>query len=678
MARSESLAEKYERSKRQNRGASESFSTKYSFKPYDNNENDLLDYTSKPRDYASKLKADYRDKYLTRRSNSPVDIPIPRFTAPKEVVNERPLNITSRSNIPYLSDIQANYSIHGSPIKRIRFTPTKIRPAQIYKVLNHEASGFNTKTKSILSTKNKQRYNPKSSRSSISELKPQKKGLFTRLRNFLTNLTVNGSNSDFDLLSNSARELLDITVTSPIPAKKVNFNEKIEISPEKPRIASPLMKSTPLKTPLRFQKRELERDYAGDNDLIDETLRLNSDLQKRKDIQQRVNVLLDKIEEEKLHSRTLTANYHNEITNLKAEYEFKLDTLKSRIIQLEKDADARKKHIEESKILELRADILKEHENFLIRQRRNEEELKNRQNLLELKQKKLDSEYQRLEQEKSEQEILRDEVDRKNHLLITSIKQRRSELKNELFSKLESNKQKFEFELLQLQQQKLSIESNIGSHEADFVEFNERVQKMSEEILDKKSNYSLQEMTFLKGLEHLLDTLAKVDEKNRLRANNNRYHRQYILIDAKLGDYSIFFLNFQSVFNSNSTEYLEVYNQENLRGIEVSFDKLSLNLKKKFLKKNNRLKQLDSDISRFQFKIKKGDILSEGDGDQGGFGFKNVINSFQTRFEILEEMRTINHLLIHLNSLEKELNSISIVIQNSLAKDSHDYNDFGD
>lgn len=621
MTRSESLAEKYERSKRGKLRDSDIYIPKYKPNSY---EDDLIDFTYKP-------KASF--------------VPSPKYPPSIERPNRVSYTATSdklnkgSTSIPYLSEIKVNSNKPLSPIKRVRFTPSRIRPAQIYKVLNSEASA--PTARSILYGS---RYNSKSSRNSVSVLNPQKRGLFNRLRKFLTNLTVNGGStgsSDFELLSNSAKDLLHIN----LPAKRVNFNDEV-MPREKERVST----STPLRTPIRRE----EHDYAGDHDLVDETIRLNSELQKKKEIQQRVNVLLDKIEEEKLNFRSLTANYEHEISSLKAEYENKLRSMKSRILQLEKDADVRNKHLEQAKIQEIRTEILKEHEAFLIRQRRKEEEL-------EFKQQMLNSEYERLKEEKSENENLRDAIDRKNQQLITSIKQRRSDLKHELFNKLESNKKEFEAEFQLLQQQKLSIESNIDSHETDFVEFNERVQKMSEEILHKKQNYSLQEVTFLKGLEHLLDTLAKVEEKNRL---GSRYNHQYVLIDAKLKDYSIFFQNFLSVFNTNSTGYLEVYNQDNLNGIKLSFQKLTLNLKKKFLKKNSRLKQLDNDIARFQIKLSNGDIPAK----LGDFDFEKVLISFQTRFEVLEELRTINHLLMELSSLCKELTNISIIIQDNLDK----------
>lgn len=565
-----------------------------------------------------------------------------------------------------------------SPIKRINVTPSRFRPTNMYKILNYDIPKVNSPMKTnnnggILlnknykyASKNSSNYKYGSQRAKkkqISTLNPQNKGVFNKLRTFLTSFT-NNDESEFDLLSGSAKEMLNIR-SDPLPisnsykSKRVNFDEQLG-TPIKQ--TSPMINSTPIK------KDEKKNHYEDDIDIVDDNLRINSGLRKRQELRDQISSLMalrdedkQKYDDMKQKCDEMKQQFEHQFKLIKNNHEKEIISLNTQLKQLQNALNSREREIEQLNI--------QQQETFLIKQKVSEQDLAKREHQLKLQKRKLDEENRRLQEEKDRQSR-QNEIDLKNHELIRGIKQKRLKIKDELKTQLHKNKLKFNPEFKKLMEQKLSINKNIDDNEKDFINFYEKVQKISENLLSKKVGYNTHESNFLNSLERLLNSLGELEPFNKITNGN----RQCQLINDKLNEYSIFFEDFHLVYKTESPEFQESYNLQNMKGIETSFTKLKSNLHKKFFRKCFKLKNLDIDISRLRFKLSRKDFLSDKMHDNQSV-LESTIEAFEHRSSTLQELMIINTLSLKVNELSKQLADINTIIKADARNNDDDDDD---
>lgn len=605
--------------------------------------------------------------------------PIPKYNFNREYIHNSP-----KPDKPILDSIDSNKdeqfsnsnrNLYGSPIKSVRFTPSKLRPTKIYKVFNHQSpkNPLRPNTNGILVSKDSRVHknvrNNSSKNQLVTSLNPQKKGVFDKLRSFLTSLTKSEDETDFERLSKSAKDFLNIK-SDPLPMnspekksvqKKVVFNEDPLETPIK---AKPLNISTPL------QKESIDQTISdnepsinshrrsfedmNDIDVVDETLRINSELRKRQELNNRIKDLMETIDSEKHKFNIMQRHFEREMVDTKENYESKINQLELKVRALEANLESKNHEIEDEKLEEIKSSFFKEHESFLSKYKKEEMDLLQRQKQLEDQRKDLQDQIKEFEHQKSmEPEPLdnsQEDLDR--------IQLEQTKLKNKVFSQLEANQFRYDLGYKNLSKEISSLKARIEDHDYDLIKFSETIQLQSQAILDKRSGYSFEEIKFLKDLELLLDSL---DQCQR----SNEYNYQSHLTQAKLHEYNFFFQEFRHNLKSNTFDLDEVYSLTNLRRIEIVFEKLKNIVDKKIIRKSSKLKNLDNDLKRFKLKWEKGQYSLKGSSlkKSNKFAFKNLLHTFQSRSNTLHELLSVYQLLIDLNELVRELGNIRTILE---------------
>lgn len=280
-----------------------------------------------------------------------------------------------KGRVPYLEELRA------SPIRKVRYSPSKVRPNRFFKVLDespHRATPRRT-----------------------GQVATSQRWLFPKIKGFFSTLA--GQAGEFDELSRSAKEVLQLKKDEAgKDEKRVAF-----ASPDAWRskgITGSAFVSTP-------KKQKLD---VGEEDPVDAAVRANSELRKRQELAQRVAQAMDQLEEERKRASDDREEYlqemerqrrehREEVLRLQDEYETRIERLHGQIEEMEGEMRQKEGQWRRSKENEVREWVMKEHESFLVQQGRAQEELERERR--EVARERQDVERERRETERKRQEV---------------------------------------------------------------------------------------------------------------------------------------------------------------------------------------------------------------------------------------------------------------------------------
>ncbi|CUM66714.1 uncharacterized protein PRCAT00004392001 [Priceomyces carsonii] len=231
---------------------------------------------------------------------------------------------------------------NGSPIKSLssQFTPSKVKPNSLYKLLNTTPRS----KRSVLTNRNGRKYTSKS------PLPTERKGLFNKLRNYLTKFSLNKiemDDSSLNQLKNSAQNVLK-TEFDPKIRKKVTFDSDIGL-----------------------------REPDLDNDFVDDVIRKKESQNYSSAMSTRLTTLQDVVFREKSKNEALQRKFEQQISDLEDKYKVQIDSLRKVIERLKDESASMKDNLEQSIRLDFEEALFQKHELSLIEQKRKERELQN-------------------------------------------------------------------------------------------------------------------------------------------------------------------------------------------------------------------------------------------------------------------------------------------------------------
>lgn len=580
-----------------------------------------LGYIPRRYSYISPLKYDGNSEH--RRSN------VGRYN-----VDNQP---TYASHIPIHNNRQENRSQYtDSPIKSLSvlpYTPSKLRPNKLYKIFNDTTP----RNKGILIKNKDRKYNSKWGKGSALD---RQKGIFGRLRSFLTKFSLSNHEHDdtnLRLLRNSAKSVLNVKEQPEYREQKRVWFEQNE---------SPLVQEPVFEVPSPSTNIVMSSNHQ-------------SELMKSQ-----FDELHEIIKRERLKNNSIREHYQKQIELLENASEKRMEELMKQISGLQGQVNLNADNIEKSKIDELEISLIKEHEKFLINQKTQERQLeKERQRVQELERDlhiqkdKLEVELEKLKKKRttvlengskvSSNKDEFDELDDKRRRLLHDIKSIKPST-DVLIRRLNLNKQKYQQRRKLLLKEKLNIQSDLQSNEHEYVMFFEELIEISQSMLHRNDSH----MQFLlKDIEILLESLNMQDLSKYLARNFQR-------VEHKFNEYLKVFQAFKQLYNRQEYQTITIdYSIESLMEIKGLFIKLHDSFGKSIYKKRNRIQGMNHTISSLQ--------LNLVNATTSGKNYRILAKTFQRRSDILNEMKVLNGLLISLSLLLKQLDEILILLEHS-------------
>lgn len=501
-----------------------------------------------------------------------------------------------------------------SPIKRLPFTPSRLRPNKLYKVIDENTPNSTYRLFSRAGIPQGKRggakYAPKSGRT-VHSLVPLKQGVFSRLRAFLTSFGVknfSGEASDMNQWEKSAREIL----SSSSGSKRLRNGGKRVVFDEDANSTIPSIRSS---------KKPSTYNYEDDIDAVDDAMRKTEILRTEALLWDQIQALRKKLEEEAALRRLSEEQHQCEIKEVTESYETRIATFREKIALLEKRASSRMNDLERSKVEELEKALLRKHEKHLIKQKETEEHLQVWENRLQIQAEEISERSQLLDQKTAKLLDFR--------------------------SKADDIGSKYTDERARLEKQRHSIDSRIKGNKNDTIRFYEDIQKLSETLLQKRARLSAVEMRFLEDLHGVLVMIGKLDENS----NRSKAVHEYAPFESKLAEYERYFGDFE-------LQKTNGYSLKRLYGVEEAFKKLRLHLQKKLSKKEAVLSEVSDTVSRVQRKLEMGALVYES-----GVNMETLMGSFQRKSGLLFELQALNQLLFQLNDLFKHLKLIMAKVE---------------
>ncbi|OVF07905.1 hypothetical protein A9F13_10g00253 [Clavispora lusitaniae] len=472
-------------------------------------------------------------------------------------------NLTSqipelKPHIPESNNIQINGNWKArSPIRPIKkpilLTPNRIkRTSSLYKVLPYESNNLNLGTNGIRKDRS-WRSKKDSSQGLVRE------GVFQKLKNFLSKFSLEEQerkNLEFEALRESAKNVLSFPV-----------NERSQMENE-----------SPLRSRRRFQ------DDDDEVDAMVQKAKLQLEKNKRSEEKQE---LLQIIEKEKLERKNLQEDYERRIYLMEQTHKARIQELSQEIENLTYKASSHYQEIEAQRLKELESSVMKENESFLLQQKENEERLQLIRARFERKEEELKAKEERLEEMKKEIENSRREMNNVPATKQSSIAPITVHRTSSFSVLEEEGANGTQVNDLATDVETINRASKIN--EIQVINFYDMMQKISERIIQKETDFSPNERRLLESLEEIVNSL---DEHMSISPTDQDEYT------TKLDEYSSFFDKFNPLLKENPQQARQTYNRTTLKGIEESFERLSKSLKRKLTKRAFQLRDLESQYDK--------------------------------------------------------------------------------
>lgn len=515
-------------------------------------------------------------------------------------------------------DIQAR---NLSPIRKIPFTPSRLRPHRLYKVANEVTPTSPTRLISkggiLLNKRNPAKYAPKGGRI-VHRLEGRKRGVFHRLRAFLSNFGLYDSQneapgpSEWEKFPREAASAPKGMQWAKNREKRVNFHDDANAS-----------------IPCATSPKKLSRyNFEDDIDAVDDAMRKNEELQKAALLYDQIRTLRAKLEAEIELKRRSDELHKRELEEITASYESKIASMRAEVLLLEKKASARTHELEKSRLEELETTLFRKHEKHLIKQ-------KEREDQLQFWEKRLETQAQ----EVSKKELFLDE----KAAALVHIQTRVDALRSD-----------YKIEQERLDTQRDSLDLRISGNKNDTIKFYEGVQRLSENILLKKAGLSAAEMRFLEDLHRILVAVGNLGENS----DRAKAAHEYMPFSNKLAEYEGYFADF-------GVQKRDGYSLKRLRGVEEAFGKLRTHLQRKFARKNAVLSEVSETVSKMQRSLENGVLAPEGAllEHHDGANMGTLVHGFQRKSGLLFELYALNTLLTQLNALVRTLGAVTAKVE---------------
>lgn len=332
-------------------------------------------------------------------------------------------------------------------------------------------------------------------------------------------------------------------------------------------------------TPARIDgRRTLGRQWnmLNERDEVDEEVRRAKAREEAKRLNDRINELERTLDLERKSAQETKEDLERQLYLLKRDNEATTHSLKEEIRELEFRASRRNKEIERQRLSQLREEVLRENESFLIQQNTREQNLRRREEQLEEWNKKLN--LTRIEVEKREIDVkLKEEYLR---VLENRLKTRQ----NEVEAIVEKNPLE-------------EVEQMITEHESDLKTFRETVHLVIEDT--RREN----DQNLLVRLHGLLKSTGAQNKKDG-------YNKWKTLF----ADYNNYLDEYHRVTNKEALA--DNYNQKTLEKIKENFRQLHDEFQSKVSRRAYRINQLNNQIKkswvkRFDFDIVKAERIAQ-------------------------------------------------------------------
>lgn len=378
----------------------------------------------------------------------------------------------------------------------------------------------------------------------------------------------------------------------------------------------------PVETPRRhvaidqslFQRRYPSWDRGNEIDEVDEEVR-------RAKAREEVKTLKDRIVELEL----LLLQRQNSTADLKEELERKLyvatqdhlatvHTLKQELEDLQFRASRRYKELERQKVKELRDEVLRENESFLMQQNARDQHLKRREEsleekALELEKKQIELDAKRIELEKREIDIqLKEE-----YLQVAEARLKARQLEQAATA----TKSPLEY-----------VEAKLRENDADLKKFREIVNA----VIEDTKGYKDHNLQF--RLHKLIEPLSPTEDTRPSKW------------EALFEDYGVYFQAFDPKMDEK--QRMENYNQNALKKIETSFHQLQKEFKEKIEKRSLRIHHLDRQIKRSWVRRYDFDIVKA----------ERIAQYLKTRASLCHKQKADHEILSKFAQLDSSLKSI--------------------
>lgn len=492
-------------------------------------------------------KVSLADKYAQYKGN------YTRPERPKEAVLPRKHTFS-----PYSYDLSSRFrdsrlqdrlrdklpGLFGSPIKTIYSSPSRTkRPLSIYKVLPYLARESWNETSRV----NKRTWLDRDQQS-------KKEGILGRLRGFLSRLHSESNTSEFQRLSQSAKDVL-----------KIPPEEKSTVSLDE------------LLAPRQNRTSEIFRDY----DEVDSSVQLAR--QKLEDAQNRekkdnVDVL---VQQQRQEITQLKEQYERQIYLAKLDHEAHIHKLNDEIDRLS-DSVSVKHDTERERLEELQNSVLRDNESFLVYQRETERMFEDMKRRLEQREQMLNEREERLDErdrKAADEAKLKEETSKRAKTEYTKENARKQRLALDSNDTGPGNLDSY------LANAKSEIAKMSQENDLRSIDFFDTMQKISQEIVSNGA-FSGSQGEVLQKMEELVNAF---DGKQQPPPD---------AYGLKLAEYDAYFDGFVRIASRNTDEARQVYSQQKLSGIEQSFKKLQRSLEQRMAKRSIQITDLQKRLAR--------------------------------------------------------------------------------